>query len=94
MRDLMTITESTHDGWTIVQHPSPDVTGDDAHDTIEHYGATELVSKAPADPGDEFSRDILTYMNPEKTIKVVMSPSYDGGNGEHYVISVYKLAIA
>lgn len=88
----MTITESTHDGWTLIQQPTPDVTGDDAQGTMDQYGTTELVSKTPADPGAEFSRDILTYMNPDKTTKVVMYPSYDGGNGEYYVISVYKLA--
>ncbi len=90
MRDLMTITESPNDGWTVIQHGTPDVTGDDAQAALDDYNAHDLVDKSPADPGDSYSRNIYTYMNAEKTFKVVLSPSYDGGNGEYFIVSVYQ----
>lgn len=76
--------------WTVIQKGVPDVTGDDAQAAMDEYGTTDLVQREPADPSDEFSRDVLTYMNPERNVKVVMRPSYDGSNGEYYVITVYR----
>ncbi len=88
---MESLKEATTEAWTCVQKPTPDVTGDDADSVMSEYGTTDLVRREPADPSDEFSRDVLTYMNPERTAKVVMRPSYDGGNGEYYMISAYRL---
>jgi hypothetical protein len=90
MRWTEIVNESAHEGWVQIQSAIPDVTGDDTQAAMDQYGATELVSQTPADPGDSFSRDIYTYMNPEKTIKVVLYPSYDPGNGGYHLVSVYK----
>jgi hypothetical protein len=90
MRWTEIVNESAHEGWVQIQSAVPDVTGDDTQAAMDQYNATELVSQTPADPGDSFSRDIYTYMNPEKTIKVVLNPSYDPGNGGYHLVSVYK----
>ncbi len=93
MRDIMTrLSEATIlNGWELVYGPVQDVTGDSCHDIPEEYGAHDLVDSTPADPTDEHTRNILTFMNPEKTTKIVMHPAYDGRNGEYYSICVYKL---
>lgn len=83
--------EEIQRAWTLVYGPTNDVTGDDVDSTMEEYDAKELVSRQKADPSDEHSRDILTYMNPEKNVKMVLYPNYDGANGEYYTISVYCL---
>ena len=92
MRDMINIlTESTEDGWQRIRGPEEDVTGDLSHDIPEEFDA-HLVDKTPADPGDRFSGDIYTFMNAEKTIKIVMTPRWDASNGNYSAISVYKRA--
>ena len=83
--------DSAPEKWEVVSS-TQDVTGDDAEAAIEAYAAHDLVDQKPADPGNRFSRDIYTYMNADKNIKVVLTPSYDGGNGGYNVVTVYRLA--
>lgn len=67
-----------------------DVTGDDGEAALDDNNAHELVSKVKADANDEHSRDILTYMNPEKTVKVEFYPFYDGANGNCFTVTVSR----
>lgn len=82
------ITESTESSWKLI-NSTTDVTGDDSDSWMTEYGTTELVQKKPAD-SSEFARDILTYMNPARDTKLVMTPTWDGGNGSCYRLELYR----
>lgn len=77
--------------WKHVKGPVHDVTGDDVDWILDEWNCRTLVSRVPAD-SSEHARDVLTYMNPDKTIKAVLTPSYDGANGSYYIINVYEIS--
>lgn len=75
------------DEWTRISGPIRDVTGDDAHDTAEHYN---LVHTDKVEGADEYDSPTFIMWNDDRTIKMTMEPIWDAGNGSHYTISVYK----
>jgi hypothetical protein len=77
--------------WRLIDEPTADVTGDLAASLQEAHGAYALVERYPADPDFALSRDVLVYMNEGRTRKVVLFPTYDSANGEHYTVSAYVL---
>lgn len=76
------------EGWTRIEGPIQDVTGDAAHDLEDQYGFEPKAEKQPG--ADEWDRDTLIYWNADKTMKMVMTPNHDFRNGYHYTISVYR----